>query len=36
MDEIDIADDDVHLHRRQLLEMPGSKHRHFATGQRKT
>lgn len=34
--DIDIDDDDVHLTKRKLLEMPGSRHRHFATGKRKT
>lgn len=34
--DIDIADDDAQLARRKLLEMPGSRNRHFATGQRKT
>lgn len=35
-ESIDLTDEDRHLHRRQLMEMPGSTHRHFATGQRKT
>ena len=36
LDDIDVEDDDIHLTRRKLLEMPGSRHRHFATGKRKT
>ncbi|KAK7196792.1 Periodic tryptophan protein [Novymonas esmeraldas] len=34
--DIDVEEDDMHLTRRKLLEMPGSRHRHFATGKRKT
>lgn len=36
LDDIDVEEDDIHLARRKLLEMPGSRHRHFATGKRKT
>lgn len=36
LDDIDVEEDDIHLTRRKLLEMPGSRHRHFATGKRKT
>lgn len=36
VDDIDVTEDDIHLSRRKLLEMPGSRHRHFATGKRKT
>lgn len=34
--DIDVDDDDVHLTQRKILEMPGSRHPHFATGKRKT
>lgn len=34
--DIDVDDDDVHLRQRKLIEMPGSRHAHFATGKRKT
>ncbi|CCW61257.1 unnamed protein product [Phytomonas sp. EM1] len=34
--DIDVDDDDVHLTRRKIMEMPGSRNRHFATGKRKT
>lgn len=34
--DIDVEDDDIHLRKRKLIEMPGSRHRHFATGKRKT
>ncbi|SCU72656.1 Periodic tryptophan protein 2 homolog, putative [Trypanosoma equiperdum] len=36
IDDIDVDDTDIHLRRGKLLEMPGSKHRHFATGKRQT
>eukprot|EP00796_Vickermania_ingenoplastis_P012593 gene12593-8631_t len=34
--DIDVDDDDKHLTQRKILEMPGSRHPHFATGKRKT
>lgn len=34
--DIDVDDDDVHLTQRKIMEMPGSRHPHFATGKRKT
>eukprot|EP00672_Neobodo_designis_P025987 CAMPEP_0174851668 /NCGR_PEP_ID=MMETSP1114-20130205/23308_1 /TAXON_ID=312471 /ORGANISM="Neobodo designis, Strain CCAP 1951/1" /LENGTH=948 /DNA_ID=CAMNT_0016086217 /DNA_START=37 /DNA_END=2883 /DNA_ORIENTATION=- len=34
--DIDVSNDDAHLQKRKLIEMPGSKHAHFATGKRKT
>nr|CCC94357.1 putative periodic tryptophan protein 2 [Trypanosoma congolense IL3000] len=36
IDDIDIDDVDIHLRRAKILEMPGSKHKHFATGKRQT
>ncbi|CCW69154.1 unnamed protein product [Phytomonas sp. Hart1] len=36
IDDIDVDDDDEHLMRRKIMEMPGSRNRHFATGKRKT
>ncbi|KEG15172.1 periodic tryptophan protein 2 [Trypanosoma grayi] len=36
MDDIDVDDTDIHLRRGKMLEMPGSRHRHFATGKRQT
>ncbi|EPY18632.1 periodic tryptophan protein 2 [Strigomonas culicis] len=34
--DIDIDDDDAQLQKRKVLELPGSRHRHHATGKRKT
>lgn len=34
--DIDIEDDDAQLQKRKVLELPGSRHRHHATGKRKT
>ena len=34
--DIDVSNDDPHLQKRKIIEMPGSKHAHFATGKRKT
>jgi periodic tryptophan protein 2 len=34
--DIDVSNDDPHLQKRKVIEMPGSKHAHFATGKRKT
>ncbi|ESL09496.1 periodic tryptophan protein 2 [Trypanosoma rangeli SC58] len=36
VDDIDVDDTDIHLRRGKVLEMPGSRHRHFATGKRQT
>lgn len=36
LNDIDVDDDDIHLKQQRLIEMPGSRHRHFATGKRKT
>ncbi|RNF11686.1 periodic tryptophan protein 2-like protein [Trypanosoma rangeli] len=36
VDNIDVDDTDIHLRRGKVLEMPGSRHRHFATGKRQT
>ncbi|ORC92675.1 periodic tryptophan protein 2 [Trypanosoma theileri] len=36
MDDIDVDDTDIHLRRGKMLEMPGSRHKHFATGKRQT
>lgn len=36
MDDIDVDHADIHLQRGKLLEMPGSRHRSFATGKRQT
>lgn len=36
VNDIDVSTDDIHLRARNLIEMPGSKARHFATGKRKT
>jgi periodic tryptophan protein 2 len=36
VNSIDIEDDDIHLRQRKALELPGSRHRHHATGKRKT
>jgi len=34
--DVQLDADDPHVRRRKLLELPGSKHAHFATGKRKT
>lgn len=34
--DIDVEDDDMQLAKRKIVEMPGSRHPHFATGKRKT
>ncbi|KAG8346487.1 WD domain [Trypanosoma vivax] len=36
LDDIDTDEVDIHLRHGKLLEMPGSRHRHFATGKRQT
>ncbi|EAN97421.1 putative Periodic tryptophan protein 2 [Trypanosoma cruzi] len=36
VDDIDVDDADIHLRRGKIMEMPGSRHRHFATGKRQT
>ncbi|CAD2222292.1 periodic tryptophan protein 2 [Angomonas deanei] len=36
LQDINIEETDPHLQKRKLLEMPGSRHRHFATGKRST
>jgi periodic tryptophan protein 2 len=36
VNSIDVEDDDIHLRQRKALELPGSRHRHHATGKRKT
>ncbi|EKF31252.1 hypothetical protein MOQ_004919 [Trypanosoma cruzi marinkellei] len=36
VDDIDVDDADIHLRRGKIMEMPGARHRHFATGKRKT
>ena len=36
VNNIDVEDDDIHLRQRKSLELPGSRHRHHATGKRKT
>lgn len=36
MGDLDVDDDEIHLTKRKIMEMPGSRHRHFATGKRKT
>jgi periodic tryptophan protein 2 len=34
--DIDVSEEDPHLRARKLIELPGAKHAHFATGKRKT